>query len=192
MDYEKDVIRQDFPVTRRGYDTAAVDAYLERLSERLKEAASRDEAPVASSVSEQVAAIVGAAEKTAAEMHRKAEEDTSRMLAQAAADSRAHVQRVEDSSKTLLSELTGLRERSQKLLDDLETNARMLADGLHSLREDVSTFRGEAAEDAQPTQSGEKPRKAIVISDYEGGEVPDEVIAGREDDGAEGASESRA
>lgn len=180
MDYEKDVVRQDFPVSRRGYDTAAVDAYLERLSERLKEASSRGEVPVATSVSEQVAGIVGAAEKTAAEMHRRAEEDTSRMLAQAAADSRSHVQRVEDASKTLLSELSSLRERAQKLLEDLEASGRQLSDGLHNLREDVSTFRGEAAEDAKPTQSGEKPKKAIVISDYEGGEVPEEVLAGAE------------
>lgn len=192
MDYEKDVIRQDFPIARRGYDTAAVDSYLERLSERLKEAASRDEVPVASSVSEQVAAIVGAAEKTAAEMHRKAEEDTSRMLAQAAADSRAHVQRVEDSSKTLLSELSSLRERAQKLMEDLESSSSQLSDGLHNLREDVSTFRGEAAEDAKPTSSGEKPRKAIVISDYEGGEVPEEVLAASEGDDAQEAEESRA
>lgn len=180
MDYEKDVVRQDFPISRRGYDTAAVDAYLERLSERLKEATSRDEAPVAASVSEQVSGIIGAAEKTAAEMHRKAEEDTSRMLAQAAADSRAHVQRVEDSSKTLLSELSSLRERAQALLGDLESGTKQLTDGVNSLREDVSTFRGEAADDAQPTRSGEKPRKAIVISDYEDGEIPAEVLADTE------------
>lgn len=180
MDPEKDVVRKDFPISRRGYDTAAVDAYLERLSARLQEAAGRDEVPVATSVSEQVAGIVGAAEKTAAEMHRKAEEDTSRMLAQAAADSRSHVQRVEDSSKTLLSEIASLRERSQKLMEDLEASSRQLTDGLHNLREDVSTFRGEAAEDARPTQSGEKPRKAIVISDYEDGQVPPEVLAERE------------
>lgn len=190
MDFDKDVIRKDFPISRRGYEPAAVDAYLERLSARLKEAAERDEVPVASSVSEQVAGIVGAAEKTAAEMHRKAEEDTSRMLAQAAADSRSHVQRVEDASKTLLSEISSLRERAQKLTEDLEAGSRQLTDGLHNLREDVSTFRGEAAEDAKPTQSGEKPRKAVVISDYEDGQVPPEVMAEREEEGAESGSQS--
>lgn len=192
MDYEKDVVRQDFPISRRGYDTAAVDAYLVRLSERLKEATERDEIPVASSVSDQVGAIVGAAEKTAAEMHRTAEEDTSRLLAQAAADSRSHVQRVEDSSKTLLSEISALRERAQKLLEDLEASSRQLADGLHNLREDVSTFRGEAAEDARPTSSGEKPRKAIVISDYDENGATEADAAEPDGQGAGEAQESQA
>ncbi len=189
MDLEKDVVRNDFPISRRGYDPAAVDAYLERLSARLKEAVEHDDVPIARSVSEQVAGIVGAAEKTAAEMHRKADEDTSRILAQAAADSRAHVQRAEQSSKTLLSEISSLRERGQKLFEDLEASGRGFVDGLHNLREDVSTFRGEAAEDAKPTQSGAKPNRETVISDSDDVQVPSEVLSARGDETA--GNESR-
>ncbi len=134
------------------------------------------EAPLAKSVSEQVAGIVGAAEKTAAEMHRTADEDTSRLLAQAAVDSRAHVQRVEDASKTMLSEIAAIRERSQDLLAELESSSRQLSDSVNNLREDVSTFRGQAAEDARPTSSNGPSTEGGTVAKWEDQEAPEQKL----------------
>lgn len=145
-----DLARKDFPIARRGYDTAAVDGYLERLEQKLRQEAEREQAPMAAGISEQVKAILAAAEATAAELRSDAERASDQMRSAAAAESRQQVTRVSDSSATLLSELASLRERTQSLLEEIETNSGALKDGLLSLREDVSTFRGQAASDASP------------------------------------------
>jgi DivIVA domain-containing protein len=65
--------KKDFPVGRRGYEPAAVDAHLTAVSEEveeLKRAARRRSESLASSSSEQVRAIIDAAENSAAEIHR--------------------------------------------------------------------------------------------------------------------------
>jgi DivIVA domain-containing protein len=146
----EDVARKDFPISRRGYDPAAVDAYLERLEEKLQKESEREKAPMAASISEQVRSILAAAEATAAELRSDAQQAADQMRSTAAAESRQQVTRVSDSSSTLLSELASLRERTQGLLEEIETNSSALKDGLLSLREDVSTFRGQAASDAAP------------------------------------------
>jgi hypothetical protein len=92
------------------------------------------------------------------------------MRSTAAAESRQQVTRVSDSSSTLLSELASLRERTQGLLEEIETNSSALKDGLLSLREDVSTFRGQAASDSEPaaakTQAaGDNFEKARAVLD---------------------------
>ena len=143
-----DLPRKDFPIARRGYDPAAVDAYLERVAEKLQAEAERGMAPMATGISEQVKSILAAAEATAAELLSEAERDVAQMRSSAAADARQHVTRVTDTSSTLLSELSSLRERTQALLEEVEINSSALKDGLLSLREDVSSFRGEAAGDA--------------------------------------------
>ena len=146
----EDVARKDFPISRRGYDPAAVDAYLERLEEKLQKESEREKAPMAAGISEQVKSILAAAEATAAELRSDAQQAADQMRSTAAAESRQQVTRVSDSSSTLLSELASLRERTHGLLEEIETNSSALKDGLLSLREDVSTFRGQAASDAGP------------------------------------------
>ena len=146
----EDVARKDFPISRRGYDPAAVDAYLERLEEKLQKESEREKAPMAAGISEQVKSILAAAEATAAELRSDAQQAADQMRSTAAAESRQQVTRVSDSSSTLLSELASLRERTQGLLEEIETNSSALKEGLLSLREDVSTFRGQAASDSEP------------------------------------------
>ena len=101
----EDVARKDFPISRRGYDPAAVDAYLERLEEKLQKKSEREKAPMAAGISEQVKSILAAAEATAAELRSDAQQAADQMRSTAAAESRQQVTRVSDSSSTLLSEL---------------------------------------------------------------------------------------
>jgi DivIVA domain-containing protein len=166
----EDGARKDFPSSRRGYDPSAVDAYLERLEEKLQKESEREKAPMAASISEQVRSILAAAEATAAELRSDAQQAADQMRSTAAAESRQQVTRVSDSSSTLLSELASLRERTQGLLEEIETNSSALKDGLLSLREDVSTFRGQAASDSEPaaakTQAaGDNFEKARAVLD---------------------------
>ena len=68
--------RRDFPLVRRGYDTAAVDAHLAALAERVdalerqaaEAAAAASPASVGRAASEQVRGIVEAAERSGADI----------------------------------------------------------------------------------------------------------------------------
>ena len=92
--------KKDFPIGRRGYDPEAVDAHLRMLAEELEElkrSSRRRTETLASAASEQVRAIVEAAETSAAEIQRQAEDeareirDLKRELDIAVADGRAGV-----------------------------------------------------------------------------------------------------
>jgi len=70
--------KKDFPVGRRGYDPEAVDAHLSTLADEiadLKRTARRRSDTLASSASEQVRSIVEAAESSAADIQRDAENE---------------------------------------------------------------------------------------------------------------------
>ena len=63
--------KKDFPVGRRGYDPDAVDAHLNRLADELdefKRSARRKTETLAASASDQVRAIVEAAETSASDI----------------------------------------------------------------------------------------------------------------------------
>src|SRR4029077_3885072 len=70
--------KKDFPVGRRGYDPDAGDTHLTALADEvdeLKRSSRRRTETLASSASEQVRAIVEAAETSAADIQRQAEEE---------------------------------------------------------------------------------------------------------------------
>ena len=74
MDLDRQNIeKKDFPIGRRGYDPDAVDSHLGALADEideLKRSARRRTETLASSASEQVRAIVEAAETSAARLAR--------------------------------------------------------------------------------------------------------------------------
>src|SRR2546428_337878 len=78
VDLERQRIeRRDFPVSRRGYDPAAVDAHLRDLADALDErerqrAAASGPPSLASEASAQVQSILSAAEAAAADIERQA------------------------------------------------------------------------------------------------------------------------
>ena len=71
MDLDRQAIeRKDFPISRRGYDTAVVDAHLQAVAGELealrREASGAGESSLASAAGSQVQGIVQAAETAAA------------------------------------------------------------------------------------------------------------------------------
>jgi DivIVA domain-containing protein len=74
--------KQDFPTARRGYDPGAVDAHLSVIAAEVEELrariGSRGES-VAGAASEQVRAILQAAEATASQIRADADEEAERI-----------------------------------------------------------------------------------------------------------------
>ena len=81
MDIDRQAIeRRDFPIARRGYDPAAVDAHLRLLANEIDELQHElldggRESSLASTAGTQVQSILAAAEAAAADIERRALED---------------------------------------------------------------------------------------------------------------------
>ncbi len=81
MDFDRQAVeRRDFPIGRRGYDPAAVDAHLRALADELEELqraaiTGGADVSVASTAGTQVQSILQAAETAAAEIERHALEN---------------------------------------------------------------------------------------------------------------------
>ena len=82
--------KRDFPIGRRGYDPAAVDAHLRTIAAEVEELRyaleSRAGETLGSSAGTQVQGILEAAEATAAEIEQRAADDARVTREQAAAD----------------------------------------------------------------------------------------------------------
>jgi DivIVA domain-containing protein len=114
-----EILRHDFPVVRRGYDQAAVDAHLRRVADGLRAPA----ASLSAGASEQVRSILEAAEASAAEMR---------------ADAGSHVARVKDAAAVMLGRIDELERELDTLLAALRRTGERLDDGLARLDEQVA------------------------------------------------------
>src|SRR5919202_5462708 len=127
MDREA-IQRPNFPVARRGYDQAAVDAHLRRVADdRGPVPAGAPAATLAAGTSEQVRVILEAAERSAAELR----EDAGRQASE-------HVARVGEAAAALLRRLDELQGELDTLLDGVRRGAERLARGLGELQEEVA------------------------------------------------------
>src|SRR5271165_6593316 len=116
--------RRDFPIGRRGYDPAAVDAHLRALAVDVEElqrlaASGGEDMSLASSAGNQVQSILEAAETTAAEIERQALEsarqvreaadrDAERTRQEAVETARSHIAGVAQVAATLLERVGGM------------------------------------------------------------------------------------
>ena len=116
--------RRDFPQVRRGYDPAAVDAHLRALADQVAElqqtaaqaqAAAPAAATLASSTSDQVHAIIAAAETSAAEIRSQADGDAQQTLDQA----HRRADELSRSSAKLLGRLEETKRELEKVIASL-------------------------------------------------------------------------
>jgi len=125
----EEIERRDFPVGRRGYEQAAVDAHLREVADEiveLRRSAGADPRPAASlaaGTSERVRRILEAAERSAADLR----EDAGRQAEE-------HVARVEAAAGDMLAKLDGLQTELDGLLDALRTRGERLVEGLAALQ----------------------------------------------------------
>lgn len=181
--------KKDFPIGRRGYDPEAVDAHLSALAdefEEFKRSSRQRTETLASTASDQVRAIVEAAEASAAEIRRQADEEASELRSeatreaqaareQATAQARDYVGNVSESTSTMLQRLDAIETELNGLIQSLRTGSgrinadlQLLASNLEDVRESVSprtTFEPETPA-AQPAAAvSEPPEDPPVIEE---------------------------
>ena len=156
--------KKDFPVGRRGYEPAAVDAHLTAISEEveeLKRSARKRTESLASGASEQVRAIIDAAENSAAEIHRQAEDDASEIRAdansaaksardRAATEAREYIEKVSAATNDLLARIDAMENELGSVFESLKAGAgridadlRLLDGNLGEVRQAVAPARFE-------------------------------------------------
>jgi DivIVA domain-containing protein len=156
VDIDRQAIeRRDFPITRRGYDPASVDAHLRALAAEIEQlqrerADGGSEPSLASTAGTQVQSILAAAEAAAADIERQARdsatttrEDAARDAAstreQAIEQARAHVAAVAQAAAVLLERVSSLDGEVSALVESVRSGATRLAGDLAA----VETNMGE-------------------------------------------------
>ncbi|HEV2975661.1 MAG TPA: hypothetical protein VGX69_11835 [Solirubrobacteraceae bacterium] len=148
VDIDRQAIeRRDFPIARRGYEPAAVDAHLRALAseiEELQRASGGSEPSLAATAGTQVQGILAAAEAAAAEIERqaresanatreRAEQDAASTREDAIAQARAHVAAVSQATAVLLERVGSMDGEVSALLESLRAGASHLASDLAAL-----------------------------------------------------------
>jgi DivIVA domain-containing protein len=154
--------KKDFPVGRRGYDPAAVDAHLSAIAEeveQLRHSSRRRSESLATTASEQVRAIVEAAEKSASEIQHQAEDEAGKIRADAkrearrersqaaadakseregaAAEAREYVGHVSEATSQMVKRLEAMDTELGALTDSLQTGATRLKAELDLLESEL-------------------------------------------------------
>jgi DivIVA domain-containing protein len=136
--------KRDFPIARRGYDPAGVDAHLARIADDLdqlrRESDRAATGGVAGSASTHVQAIVEAAESTAerllreaqteaAELRERAAGDAQRARTEALEESREHVAKVGEQTTRMLQRVEAMDSELGGMIENLRTGVnRLVAD----------------------------------------------------------------
>jgi len=157
--------RRDFPIGRRGYDPAAVDAHLRALAAEVDElrraADSRGGETLGSAAGTRVQSILEAAEATAADIERRAADDAGRVREEAdldaeqtredaVAQARAHVEAVARATSVLLGRVESLDGEVGTLTQSVRAAADRLAADVAAVERnmaelyDAATGRGDA------------------------------------------------
>jgi hypothetical protein len=145
--------KRDFPIGRRGYDPAAVDAHLRALASEVEELRraldSRTGESLGSSAGTQVQGILEAAEATAADIEQKASEDARRTRAEADSDAertradavkqaRAHVAAVGRATGVLIERVESMDGEASILVDSLRAGAGRLGNDLTAVETNMA------------------------------------------------------
>jgi DivIVA domain-containing protein len=157
--------KRDFPIARRGYDPAAVDAHLRALAVEVDElrrtlSEGRGES-LAATAGSQVASILQAAETTAAEIERQASTEAHAVREQANAEAlhtreqaigqaRAHVQSVSQATAKLLGRVQSMDGEMSSLVDRVRSSADRLSGELASVESNVGALYDTAARQTPP------------------------------------------
>ena len=159
--------KRDFPIGRRGYDPAAVDAHLRTLAAEVEELRyaleSRAGETLGSSAGTQVQGILEAAEATAAEIEQRAAEDARATREQAATDAertRADAIARAQAHVAAVAQATAVLRRARGVDGRAVRRAReRLRDGASRLATDLSAVETNMGElyDAASGRAGEAP-----------------------------------
>jgi DivIVA domain-containing protein len=162
VDLDRQAIeRRDFPISRRGYDAAAVDAHLRALAaefdalQRVAASGSGD-VSLASTAGSHVQSILEAAETAAGEIERQAlaeaqkvredaDLDAERTREDAVAKARVHVAAVARIATILLERVGAMDGEVTALIESLRSGAGRLAGDLSAVEASMSELYDAAA-----------------------------------------------
>jgi DivIVA domain-containing protein len=152
--------KRDFPIGRRGYDPAAVDAHLRALAAEVEELRyaleTRAGESLGSSAGTQVQGILEAAEATAADIERKASDDArqtraeadsgaERTRADAVERAQAHLAAVARATAVLIERVEAMDGEASTLVDSLRAGAGRLANDLTAVETNMAELYDAAA-----------------------------------------------
>ena len=183
--------KRDFPIGRRGYEPAAVDAHLAAIArevEALKrsQAAAPAEARSASTggtsfaavAGAQVQAIVEAAESSAAAIERDAREHAEQVAQDAARDaertrdeaierSQEHVGKVHESTALMLQRVDAMESELSALVESLRTGANRLNADLSLLSGNMGELYAAAGRPSRDASAAPAPARAgeVVVEE---------------------------
>jgi DivIVA domain-containing protein len=176
VDLDRQTIeRRDFPIGRRGYDPAAVDAHLRALATEVEELQRAASGPAADSLAAtagtQVQGIIAAAEAAAAQiesdarasakdMREQADADARKTRADAVARAQAHVAAVSEATATLLQRVESMDGEAGALVDSLRAGAGRLSTDLAAAEQNMGELYDAASGRASSTSVGEQPAGA--------------------------------
>lgn len=180
--------KRDFPIARRGYDPAGVDAHLARIADDIdqlrREGDRAATGGVAGSAATHVQSIVEAAEATserllreaqaeAAELRERAAGDAQRSRQEALEESREHVAKVGEQTTRMLQRVEAMDGELGGMLESLRT-------GVNRLVADLALLEGNIA-DLHEQHGGVAPVTGFstsFVKDPEPGPATDaEVVA---------------
>jgi DivIVA domain-containing protein len=167
--------KSDFPVGRRGYDPAAVDDHLRTIADEFEELTRSSQRArsdsLSSTASEQVRAIIEAAEKSAEEIQQRVEQEARQIRAearrearteraqatadaekerdQATAQAREYVAKVSDSTSQMLARLDAMDSELTALTESLRVGSGRLKDELDVLESELRDL-GAGARASEP------------------------------------------
>jgi DivIVA domain-containing protein len=171
--------RRDFPIVRRGYDPASVDAHLRALAaeveELQREASSRGGDSLASTAATQVQGILEATQATAEAIEHQAAEQAHQVREAADADARRtredavtrareHVAAVSQATEALLGHVGSLDGETRTLIDSLRSGAGRLAGDLSAVEGEMEALY-DAASGRAATQASVEPPATAAYSD---------------------------
>jgi DivIVA domain-containing protein len=171
--------RRDFPIVRRGYDPASVDAHLRALAAEMeelqREASSRGGESLATSAATQVQGILEAAQATAETIEHQAAEqahqvreaadaDARRTREEAIARAREHIAAVSHATEALLGHVGSLDGETRALVDSLRSGAGRLAGDLSAVEGEMEALY-DAASGRAGTQPSVEPVAAMGYGD---------------------------
>jgi DivIVA domain-containing protein len=152
--------RRDFPIARRGYDPASVDAHLRTLAAEIEELRQQVSGPgrdsLASVAGAQVQGILEAAQASAAAIEREAAEEARRvreraaedergMREQAVATARERVAAVTQATQVLMERVGSMDGEARTLVESLRGGAGQLVGDLEALSDEMGALYDAAA-----------------------------------------------
>jgi DivIVA domain-containing protein len=185
--------KKDFPIGRRGYEPAAVDAHLAKVSREVESlqrssrsapsstpaaaAPAAGASSLASIASAQVQAIVEAAETSAASIEREARDhaaeveqdaarEAQRIRDEAVARSQDHVGKVHEATALMLQRVDAMESELGALIESLRTGANRLSADLSLLSGNMGELYA-AAGDTSAEPVPYEPEPVVVVLEEE-------------------------